>query len=151
MERQQRMSGCLVDPAHVVLDLAAGSRDEAVRAVAELLQGDARIGSWDAFWNSIGPKQVVDLKGCGCGVCLAHGRDGTVRDLVLAAGRLPAGTDATLPRFVFVFGIPAAMAEDYLRVVGALARVCGEEKKMGALKKAATPAEFAGALEGLLG
>jgi len=144
------MSNRLIDPAHVRLGLAASSRDEAVRVVAELLRGDERIGSWDAFWGSIGPKQIVDLKGCGCGVCLAHGRDESVRDLVLAAGRLEENAPAGLPRFVFVFAIPAAMAEDYLRSVGALARLCGEEKTFAALGKAGTPAALADALEALL-
>lgn len=142
------MSSRLVEPSHVRLDLSADTRDGAVRSVAELLRGDPRIGSWDALWASIGPKQIVDLKG---GVCLAHGRDGTVQDLVLAAGRLPVEAGSGLPRYVFVFAIPFAMAEDYLRAVGALARACGEEKKMAALDRAATPAEFADALEELLG
>lgn len=144
------MSGRLVDPARVKLDLVAGSRDEAVRAVAELLRGDARIGSWEDFWKSVGPKQVVDLKGFGCGVCLAHGRDGTVKELAFAAARLSGKPDSTLPRFVFVFAIPAAMAEDYLRAVGALARACGEANEMQALGKAQTPEALAAALEDIL-
>ena len=142
------MSSRLIEPSHVQLDLAAASRDEAVRSVAESLRGDPRIGSWDALWTSIGPKQIVDLKG---GVCLAHGRSETVRDLVLAAGRLAAGSNAGLPRYVFVFAIPFAMADDYLRAVGALARACGEERSTAALDRAATPAEFADAVENLLG
>jgi len=148
MERQQRMSSRLVEPSHVRLDLAATSRDEAVRSVTELLRGDPRIGSWDSLQASIGPKQIVDLKG---GVCLAHGRDESVRDLVVAAGRLPADAGPSLPRYVFVFAIPGAMAEDYLRAVGALARACGEEKKIATLDKAHSAAEFADALEALLG
>lgn len=144
------MSNRLIDSAHVRLDLVAGSRDGAVREVAELLRGDPRIGSWDAFWKSIGPKQIVDLKGCGCGVCLAHGRDESVRDLVFAAGRMADGAAPGLPRFVFVFAIPAAMAEDYLRAVGALARLCGEEKKFEVLCRAATPEALADALEEFL-
>jgi len=144
------MSDRLIVPAHVKLDLAGGSRDDAVREVAELLRGDARIGSWDDFWKSIGPKQIVDLKGCGCGVCLAHGRDESVSGLVLAAGRMADAAAPGLPRFVFVFAIPAAMAEDYLRAVGALARLCGEEKKFEVLCRAATPAALADALEEFL-
>jgi mannitol/fructose-specific phosphotransferase system IIA component (Ntr-type) len=140
----------LINSAHVALDVAASSRDDAVRAVAELLRGDARIGRWDDFWKSIGPKQIVDLKGCGCGVCLAHGRDASVRDLVLAAGRAPTNAEPGVPRFVFVFAIPAAMAEDYLRVVGALARLCGEEKKFAVLEAATTSEALADALEEFL-
>ena len=142
------MSSRLVEPSQVRLDLAATSRDEAVWSVTELLRGDPRIAAWDALRASIGPKQIVDLKGR---VCLAHGRDETVRDLALAAGRLPADADPHLPRYVFVFSIPSAMAEEYLRAVGALARACGEEKSMAARDKAATPDDGAEALEELLG
>jgi PTS system fructose-specific IIA component len=151
MEREQRMSSRLIDPAHVKIDLVAGSRDEAVRTVAGLLRDDKRIGSWDAFWKSVGPKQIVDLKGCGYGVCLAHGRDVSVHDLALAAGRMAPTAGPGLPRFVFVFAIPSAMAEDYLRAVGALARLCGEAKKMDQLLEAGTAQAFAGSLEALLG
>lgn len=145
------MKDRLIVPAHVKLDLIAGSRDEAVRDVAELLHGDQRIGSWDAFWESVGPKQIVDLKGCGCGVCLAHGRDESVGDLVLAAGRMADARAAGLPRFVFVFAIPAAMAEDYLRAIGALARLCGEKKKFDVLCRAGTTTALADALQEFLG
>jgi len=144
------MSSRLVEPAHVALDLDASSRDGAVRAVAERLRGDARIGSFDAFRESIGPKQIVDLAGCGCGVCLAHGRESSVRELVLAAGRLPEGVAGALPRFVFLFAIPERMAEDYLRAVGALARACGEPARMEELHRAETPEALADALEKLL-
>lgn len=144
------MSTRLVDPSRVKLDLDSRSRDGAVRAVAELLRGDARIASWEDFWRSIGPKQVVDLKGCNGGVCLAHGRGESVKDLAFAAARLPENSGEDLPRFVFVFAIPAAMAEDYLRAVGALARACSEAKKMEALRQAPTPQALADALEDVL-
>jgi len=66
----------------------------------------------------------------------------------LAAARwaAPAG-----PHLVFVFAIPAAMSEEYLRNVGALARICREPEKTDALLAAATPAEFAGLLDAWLG
>lgn len=133
----------MVGPARVVLDVAAPTREAAVRAVAELLRDDPRVGSWDEFWTSIGERQVVDLEGCAHAVVLAHGRGGSVKRLALAAARW-ASPDG--PRLVFVFAIPAAMAEEYLRKVGALARVCREPAKLDALRAAATPGEFASRL-----
>ena len=140
--------GPLVGPARVRLDVAAPTRDEAVRAVAKLLRDDERVGSWDEFWSSIGERQVVDLEGCTSGVVLAHGRGGSIKQLALAAARWnsPDG-----PRFVFVFAIPSAMAEEYLRKVGALARVCREPAKLDVLRAAASPEEFAARLEEWVG
>jgi mannitol/fructose-specific phosphotransferase system IIA component (Ntr-type) len=63
-----------------------------------------------------------------------------VRELALAAARWSAPDG---PRLVFVFAIPAAMSEEYLRKVGALARICREPEKSAALLAAATPGEFA--------
>lgn len=135
--------GFLLDPSHVCLDVAAASREEAVEAAVALLRGDKRVTSWDELRASIGPKQVVDLEGCG-GVILAHGRSPAVKEMALSAvrWRSPSG-----PRVVFVFAIPSAMAEEYLRKVGALARLCREEGKLPQLLSAATPVQFASVVE----
>jgi len=146
-----------IDPVstdHVMLDLAASTREGAVRAVAELLHADSQIVSWDQFWASVGPRQIVDLKGGECGVCLAHGRDSSVSALRLAAARLAVPLEvpgAPALRLVFVFAIPSAMADDYLRTVGALARCCGQDRKLQALLDAPGKEEFAAALRVLVG
>jgi mannitol/fructose-specific phosphotransferase system IIA component (Ntr-type) len=136
----------LVDAARVRLGLTAATRAEAVEATARLLEGDARVGPWGDLWESIGTRQIVE-PGTG-GVCLAHGRRGTVKQLALAAARLdqPVAGENGPVRLFFVFAIPSAMAEEYLRAVGALARVCGDEAKRAALEAAASPEELAGLL-----
>lgn len=133
----------LFSPARVRLDLSAQDRASAVRATAELLAGDPRVGSWEEFWSSIGTRQVVDLSDCSGGVMIAHGRSPSVSALALGAVRWVAPDG---PRLVFVFAIPAAMSGEYLRQVGALARVCREQDKLSALLRVATPAEFAALL-----
>ena len=133
----------LLDPSRVRLGLEAGSREEAVDAAVALLRDDPRITSWDTFRASVGPKQVVDLEGCG-GVILAHGRSAAGKEMALSAARWEGSGE---PRVVFVFAIPAAMAEEYLRKVGALARLCREEGRLAALLAAATPEQFASVVE----
>ena len=133
----------LLDPSRVWLGLEAGSREEAVDAAVALLRDDPRITSWDTFRASVGPKQVVDLEGCG-GVILAHGRSAVVKVMALSAARWEGHGEA---RVVFVFAIPAAMAEEYLRKVGALARLCREEGRLAALLAATTPEQFASVVE----
>jgi mannitol/fructose-specific phosphotransferase system IIA component (Ntr-type) len=133
----------LLDQSRVRLGLEAGSREEAVDAAVALLRDDPRITSWDTFRASVGPKQVVDLEGCG-GVILAHGRSAVVKDMALSAARWEGHGEA---RVVFVFAIPAAMAEEYLRKVGALARLCREEGRLAALLAATTPEQFASVVE----
>ena len=133
----------MLDPTRVWVGLAAGSREEADDAAVALLRDDPRITKWDTFRASVGPKQVVDLKGCG-GVILAHGRSAAVKEMALSAARWEGHGEA---RVVFVFAIPAAMAEEYLRKVGALARLCREEGRLAALLAATTPEQFASVVE----
>ena len=141
-------SSSIIDPSLVRLDLEAPDRETALRRTAELLAADPRVGNWEEFWLSIGGRQVVELADAAGSVILAHGRGQAVREVALAAARwaAPGG-----PRLIFVFAIPAAMSEEYLRNVGALARICRQPEKTAALLAAATPADFAGLLNAWLG
>lgn len=133
----------LIVPSRVRLDWPAASREEALAAAAQLLHDDVRAGSWEDFRRSIGARQIVE-PGSG-GVCLAHGRSEAVRHLALAAVRLaqPVAGENGPVRLVFVFAIPLAMAGEYLRAVGALARVCGDEARRAELAASAAPEHFA--------
>jgi mannitol/fructose-specific phosphotransferase system IIA component (Ntr-type) len=142
-----RGPGRLVDATRVRLDLAAPSRGQAVEAALELLRGDPRVVSWEDFRRSVGDRQVIDLDGCAGGVVLAHGRSASVAKLALAAARWSAPDG---PRLIFVFAIPSAMAGEYLRQVGALARACRAPDCLDALRSAATAGDFAERLGGLL-
>jgi mannitol/fructose-specific phosphotransferase system IIA component (Ntr-type) len=134
----------LLDPSCVRLDLPADTREGAVETALALLRDDPRLAAWEEFRRSLGPKQVVDLEGSGGSVVLVHGRHVSVKEMTVAAARFSA---PSAPRLVFVFAIPSAMAEEYLRTVGALARVCREEAKLVELLAAPSPEAFADALE----
>ncbi len=141
--------------ATVRLGVEVATREEAVRAVAEILRGDPRVGSWEDFWKVIGPNQVVELgEGHGGAVCLVHGRGAGILDLALSALRLSTPvfgeTGASLSLF-FAFAIPAARSAEYLRAVGALARTCGDAKRRSALMAATTEEEFARLLAAWIG
>lgn len=139
------MSGRLiVDPSRISLGQPASSRDEAVRAAVDLLRPDPRIVSWDGFTAAVAERPLVELGDRG--ICLAHGRGDSVKGLVLAASRPAPGVEG-VPGLVFVFGIPAAMAEEYLRAVGALARVCADGVRVAALLSVPTAEEFAAHLK----
>jgi mannitol/fructose-specific phosphotransferase system IIA component (Ntr-type) len=97
-------------------------------------------------------KKAVELRDApvvcenGSGLLIAHGRTESVSRLVLAAGRcespfLVSGSEGAV-RLVFVAGIPTAFSSEYLRVVGAIVRVCRNPDDLAALLSAATTAEF---------
>ncbi len=147
MERKQRMSrtGDLLLPSRVSLDLTVPDRSAAVRATAELLRGDPLVPSWDQLWAAIAKREAVDLGDSSCGICLAHGRSETMKQLVLCAARLASavpGTSEWPVRLVFVFVLPVTMAEEYLRKVGALARACSMAEKVEQLQQAEDAENF---------
>jgi mannitol/fructose-specific phosphotransferase system IIA component (Ntr-type) len=153
MERQQRLMSAppIISAAAVELGLLSTSLMDAVEKTARLLEKDGRSGSWDVFWHSVRDRQMVEPGGCG--VCLAHGRSDQVKHLALAAARLssPVVGQNGQVHLVFVFAIPSAMAEEYLRAVGALARTCGDRAKLEQLLAATSAEEFAGLLDTWVG
>lgn len=137
----------LIGPAQVRLEVEETTRAGALRAAADLLQGDPRVTSWDDLWASAGERQVAELESCE--VCIAHGRRGA-RELVVSAVRLSSpvpGQNGGSIRYVFLFGIPEAMAEEYLRAVGALVRGCRCGERLAELAGADSPADFARCVE----
>ena len=69
-----------------------------------------------------------------CGICIAHGRTESITSLVMAAGRSTEGV--TYPglvdpvKLVFVAGIPRAFTSEYLRIVGAIVRMCRDKRQL---------------------
>lgn len=141
----------IISASGVRLDLSAASLLGAVEQTARLLVKGDGVVDWAAFWPSVQDRQIVEPGRCG--VCLAHGRSEKVKQLALAAGRLrqPVAAANGDVRLVFVFAIPSAMSEEYLRAVGALARTCGDGAKLERLMGAATAEELAGLLERWVG
>jgi nitrogen PTS system EIIA component len=135
--------------SHIDLSLSASDPGSAVKSLLELLRGDLRVMKWDEFSQAVMVRDASPITAHGCGILIAHGRTNSVGSLVMAAGVSPAGipfpsisTDANPIHLVFVAGIPAAFSNDYLRVVGTIARLCSKEALLASLRKADSPATF---------
>ncbi|MEI6494063.1 MAG: PTS sugar transporter subunit IIA [Verrucomicrobiota bacterium] len=140
----------ILTPAHINLALAARDQAEGVQEVLANLNGDPRISDWDDLKQAITERNAPAIS-CGpCGICIAHGRTNAVQSLVMAAGRSPGGLispNVKEPvRLVFVAGIPAAFQSEYLRVVGAIARLCNDKSLLNQLLSAKDPERFVGLL-----
>lgn len=134
------------------LSLKASGHRDAFEELLFPLRGDKRVKDWEKLraalasslpceGNPLAPSPIL----------LHHGRSESVSDLVIAAGRSKAGI--ALPDqtervgLVFVTAIPSAPNNEYLRILGAISRVCSEESAMRALMEAADPVSFLGILE----
>jgi mannitol/fructose-specific phosphotransferase system IIA component (Ntr-type) len=136
----------ILTPAQI--NLALTSRDQAagVDEVVSKLNGDPRVTDWPALREAVRARNAPALACDGCGVCIAHGRTNSVQSLVMAVGRSAEGLVSPQigepVKLVFVAGIPAAFDSEYLRIVGAIARLCRDKELLNKLLGVSDPARF---------
>ena len=134
-------------PEHINLHLEAADKNAAVDELLFPLRGDIRIGEWDALRAAVLERDAPAIPaGDSCAIVIAHGRTNAVHSLVMSAGRSPAGFSSSSEegkiQLVFVVGIPTALNQDYLRVVGTIARLCGKPDRLEKLLAAPAPRDF---------
>jgi fructose PTS system EIIBC or EIIC component len=136
-------------PEHILLDLKATTREEAIAAVAGSLHGDPRITDWPRFLNSLNECERSGKINLELGLTLPHNRTKSVTSMVMAFGRLaePIPFDPFGLHFILIIGIPVTMDADYLRLVGALMRVFRDPELRQRLEKGKTPRDIIDAFE----
>ena len=137
--------GDILTPKHILFDLQGDTVPKAVAKVADLLESDDRVLDWDRFYNGLIEGSACMANESGSAICIAHTRTNAVSAMIMAAGRSAEGIaleNGTCLRLVFVIGVPVALASDYLRIIGALARIFRTPKGEAALLDAKTEAEF---------
>ena len=117
----------ILQPRGIDLDLKPTTPQEAVFQVASLLKDDERVADWTAFYNGLASRNPCIAANEEFEICIPHARTNAVSSMVMSAGRstagiLFAGAQAKV-HYIFVIGVPAALAADYLRIIGALARI----------------------------
>lgn len=136
----------ILEPMHVRLQLGATEEQEAVAEVLGLLEGDRRVKNFPALSESVLARDAAAMVENGCGICLAHGRTESVSSLVMAAGRVTAGVPARtgdgLVKLFFVVGIPSAFSSEYLRMIGAIIRICRDRHQLDRILAAKTTRQF---------
>jgi len=136
----------ILHPRDIELDLKATNQEEAINHVASLLREDDRVTDWNAFYKGLGSKQPCVAAAGGTEICIPHTRTDSVTGMVMSAGRsqkgiMVKGADAPV-HFVFVIGVPVALAADYLRIIGALARIFKDPAVKDSLRQAKTSEAF---------
>ena len=139
-------------PSHVNLALSARDQAGSIDELLALFNGDPRVNDKDALVQAVTERNAPAISCNDCGICIAHGRTDAVTSLVMAAGRSPRGVESPevreKVRLVFVAGIPSAFNSEYLRVVGAIARLCKDKSLLKKLLSVNDPSEFIRILAG---
>jgi PTS system fructose-specific IIA component len=120
------MSTPLITPELVAVDLAATDRDEATRALIELLVAAGRVTDAEGFHADVRAREAQMSTGMPGGIGLPHARSEWVTAPSLAVGKVPAGVDFGAPdgpaTLVFLIAAPASGDADHLKILAALAR-----------------------------
>jgi nitrogen PTS system EIIA component len=136
----------VLQPDHVILELSAHDPASAVKEVLARLEGDERVGNFGMLRDAVLAAAAPAVSENSCGICIAHGRTESVTSLVMAAGRSNEGVPypglADPVRLFFVAGIPSAFTSEYLRMVGAIVRMCRDKRQLRGLLVARNAERF---------
>jgi len=84
----------------------------------------------------------------GIRLCIPHIRTNSIKMMVMGVGRSEIEPESAAPnktptvQYTFVIGVPNAMASDYLRIIGALARIFKDKATEAQLRATKRPEEF---------
>lgn len=132
---------------HVRLQLAATQPKDAIMEVAALLKNDPEVLDWDALLKGVqASAPCLPEPDGGFALCIPHTRGECVSGMVMSVGCSQDGIlfpGVELPvRYLFCIAVPRALAADYLRIVGLLARVFKDRQMETALREAKGGTEF---------
>jgi mannitol/fructose-specific phosphotransferase system IIA component (Ntr-type) len=139
-------------PKEIQLHLRATDPRDALEELLSTLRSDHRVRDVEKLRAALiaTPKREISQTSP-CPMFLHHGRTESVSTLVLAVGRSAAGftlgsTDQKT-HLLIVAAIPEAMNNEYLRILGAISRVCREEETLKSLLAAEDTSSFLAILE----
>ncbi|EDY17031.1 putative PTS IIA-like nitrogen-regulatory protein PtsN [Chthoniobacter flavus Ellin428] len=137
----------LLRPDHIALQTRAKDPKSAIDEVAGLLKSVPAVLDFQALLKGVqSSAPCLPEPGGGFALCIPHTRGECVNEMVMSVGRSEAGIvfpNVELPvRYVFCIAVPRALAADYLRIVGLLARVFKDRTSEAELRAATTGTEF---------
>lgn len=147
----------IASPAEVLetaifhLDLQAKQDRPAISELIAKVDGDKRVRDTACFEKAVFLREDECSTSIGAGVSFPHARTDCVADLILAVGRSTEGikaSDGSRIHLVFLIGTPKTKIQEYLMVVGFLARSVKQKAIFEALLHAGTADAFIKAFPG---
>jgi mannitol/fructose-specific phosphotransferase system IIA component (Ntr-type) len=145
--------GDLLPLDHIALDLSAKSPGEGIDEAAALLKGHPAVLDWEAMRVGVhASAPCLPEHAGGFSICLPHTRGECVSAMVMSVGRSVSGIvfpNVGLPvHYIFCIAVPRALAADYLRIVGMLARIFKDPAAERDLRAAPDATSFIDILSG---
>ncbi|MEU1120109.1 MULTISPECIES: fructose-specific PTS transporter subunit EIIC [unclassified Streptomyces] len=145
----QMITADLVD---LELDLSAGTKEAAARALAERMVALGRVSDLDGFLADVAAREAQMPTGLDGGIGIPHCRSAHVTEPTLAFGRSARGIDFGAPDgpadLIFLIAAPAGADDAHLTILSSLARQLMDAEFTGALRSTSTAQEAAALIRG---
>ncbi|WP_369223254.1 fructose-specific PTS transporter subunit EIIC [Streptomyces sp. R39] len=136
----------------VDLDLSAGTKEAAARALAERMVALGRVTDLEGFLADVAAREAQMPTGLDGGIGIPHCRSAHVTEPTLAFGRSAAGIDFGAPDgpadLVFLIAAPAGADDAHLTILSSLARQLMNSEFTDALRSAGDAATAAALIRG---
>jgi mannitol/fructose-specific phosphotransferase system IIA component (Ntr-type) len=136
----------ILDERHIALQLKSRRQANALREIISLLEKTGSVLQPAELLAQVLAREKVNSTLIEKGVAFPHARTALVDQIALAVGRSRAGIPwndkGERARLIFVVAVPQRLVNDYLVLVGTLARITQNEQQHEALLAAATRTEF---------
>ena len=136
----------ILDQRQVALQLRSRRRPNAIREIVSLFEKTGSVARPADFLTQVLSREEAGSTLSENGVAFPHARTELVDQIALAIGRSRAGVpwngEGKRARLIFLLAVPQRLMNDYLVLLGTLARVTRDQQHRNALFAAATPAEF---------
>ncbi|MGA4866130.1 fructose-specific PTS transporter subunit EIIC [Streptomyces lavendulocolor] len=136
----------------VDLDLAAGTKEEAARSLAERLVRLGRVTDLDGFLADVAAREAQMPTGLDGGIGIPHCRSAHVTEPTLAFGRSGPGIDFGAPDgpadLIFLIAAPSGADDAHLTILSSLARRLMDPAFTSALRTTTSPAGAAALIRG---
>ena len=136
----------ILDERHIGLRLKSRRQANTLREIIGLLEKTGSVLQPADFLAQVLARERINSTLIENSVAFPHARTALVDQIALAVGRSRAGIPwsdkGERARLIFVVAVPQRLVNDYLVLVGTLARITQDKEQRAALLAAATPAEF---------
>jgi PTS system fructose-specific IIC component len=136
----------------VDLDLAAGTKEEAARSLAERLVRLGRVTDLNGFLSDVAAREAQMPTGLDGGIGIPHCRSAHVTEPTLAFGRSGPGIDFGAPDgpadLIFLIAAPSGADDAHLTILSSLARRLMDPAFTSALRTTTSPAGAAALIRG---
>jgi len=136
----------ILNGRRIALQLKSRRKANALREMVDLFALNEAVRQPNLFLEEVRAREHTSSTLADNGVAFPHARTDLVDQIALAIGRSRAGipwnAKGDRARLIFLIAVPQQLVNDYLIVVGTLARITKAEDCRNALLNAATPAEF---------